>query len=291
MRAFLLLLFGVLLPLPLVAANTTFVQDVPTRFPVTVRVLVIKPDNPRAAVVLFAGGRGVINLGLDGSTTSQNFLVRSRELFAQHKLMVAVVDGPSDRFFLAGDGQPIGLGGGFRRSAEHMQDVAAVIAFLRTQESVPVWLVGTSRGSTSAAFVGIHLKEGGPDGIVLTASVLLPGPPETVPPIDGDSLLNNPPMDFSQLIVPALVIHHAREECFVSPFEGVKPLMMRLMVSSSPLLEDMAVHGGGPPQGDLCDALHYHGFIGIEAAVVARMAHWIVKAPHEIQKNQKRSAR
>ncbi|MDH5537612.1 MAG: alpha/beta hydrolase, partial [Betaproteobacteria bacterium] len=234
MRAFLLLLFGALLPLPLFAANTTFVQDVSTRFPATVRVLVIKPDNPRAAVVLFAGSRGVINLGLDGSTTSQNFLVRSRELFAQHKLMVAVVDAPSDRFFPAGDGEPIGLGGGFRRSAEHVQDVAAVIDFVRQQEDVPVWLVGTSRGSTSAAYVGIHLKEGGPDGIVLTSSIVIPVPPATEP-TDGDSLLNNPPMDFSLLKVPALVMHHVKDGCFVTPFAGVKPLLMKLMVSSSPL--------------------------------------------------------
>ena len=61
--------------------------------------LLTKPDNPAAAVILFAGGHGA--LGLTGAGKMKwgagNFLVRTRGMFAEHGFMVAVVDAPSDR--------------------------------------------------------------------------------------------------------------------------------------------------------------------------------------------------
>src|SRR4051812_19469759 len=60
--------------------------------------ILIKPDKPVASVILFAGGHG--GLGLKSVSTMQwgaeNFLVRSRDAFAAHNLMAAVIDAPSD---------------------------------------------------------------------------------------------------------------------------------------------------------------------------------------------------
>src|SRR5215472_10632894 len=101
------------------------VIDVPTRPGVTERVLLIAPDDPRATVVLFAGDDGGLQIAPDGQLRNgwlaANFLVRSRRLFADQRLMVAVVDAPSDRQSLKG----------FRQTPMHVADLKAVIAWLR----------------------------------------------------------------------------------------------------------------------------------------------------------------
>lgn len=64
------------------------VVDIPMRAGVTQRM-----------VVLFAGGHGGLHIFPNGSFNwgEGNFLVRSRQLFADQGLLVAVVDAPSDR--------------------------------------------------------------------------------------------------------------------------------------------------------------------------------------------------
>ena len=61
--------------------------------------------------------------------------MRNRARFASQGVLVAVVDTPSDH--------PGGLDG-FRTSAAHADDIRAVIAALKQEAAVPVWLVGTS---------------------------------------------------------------------------------------------------------------------------------------------------
>jgi len=279
---FLTVLIG-LAPGLLFAATQTSVHNLEfaktaTRESHFVRILVIKPDKPLATVILFAGSRGTVLIENDGTTTNQNFLVRSRHLFVQHGLAVAVVNAPSDR--LEPSGNPIGLSGGFRRTETYADDIAGVIAFMRAQvPSVPLWLVGTSRGSTSAAYVAIRKRTGGgPDGIVLTSSLVVPVPPQ-FPSTDDDSLLwvgiapNSAGLSLAQINVPTLVMHHANDQCSTTPYAGVEPLLQGL--TGAPKLEGSSVKGGATPSGNPCEALHYHGFIGIEGAVVARMAQWI----------------
>ena len=112
--------------------------------------ILIKPEKPVASVVLFAGGHG--GLGLEKRSAMRwgagNFLVRSRDAFAARNLMVAVIDAPSDH--------RDGMNAIFRMSGAHAADIGAVAAYLKTQAPVPVWLVGTSMGTFSAA--------GGPSG-------------------------------------------------------------------------------------------------------------------------------
>jgi hypothetical protein len=123
---------------------------------VTQKFLLIQPDNPKAAVILFAGGKGALKLykGMRGGPGmnwgKKNFLVRTREDFAEYGLMVATVDAPSDH-----QGRR-GMLGGFRSSQDHVQDIDTVIARLREFADVPIWLVGTSRGAESATTVGSH---------------------------------------------------------------------------------------------------------------------------------------
>jgi pimeloyl-ACP methyl ester carboxylesterase len=249
-------LFALLALLPAAAlASEVSVKDIPTRAGVTQRVLLIKPEKPVASVVLFAGGNGLVAIGADGRPgRGGNFLVRSREHFAREQLLVAVVDAPSDRI----DGPALDF---FRQSAEHAHDIAQVIALLRQEAKVPVWLVGTSRGTTSVANVAIRLRENGPDGVVFTASMV------------GADRERLPAMAIETIRVPVLVVHHEEDQCKYCLYSDVPGLMTGL--KGAPKLELIAFKGGGPVRGDPCLAFHYHGFVGIEEQVVRRIADWI----------------
>ena len=237
------------------SAQSPRVVDVPTRTGVTQRFLLLQPDNPKAVVILFAGGDGTLQLDASGriQAGSGNFLVRTRELFAAQGLVVAVIDAPSDRPSL----------GGFRQSAEHVADVRATIAWLRQELKLPVWLVGTSRGTQSVAHIATQLApdDGGPIGIVLTATML-----------DDRKGRPVPDMKLARIKVPVLVVHHVQDGCVFTRLADMPKLTAKL--GGVPKTELITVDGG-VNVGDACQARGYHGFAGIEAAVVSKIAAWI----------------
>jgi dienelactone hydrolase len=222
------------------------------------RLVLLEPREPKAAVVLFAGGHGGLQIADDGRLKwgTGNFLVRSRQLFADHDLLVAVVDAPSDR-------QSPPYLSGYRQTREHVADIKTVIAWLRRHGNVPVWLVGTSRGTQSAAFLATQLRgPDTPDGIVLTATVLRDDRGRPVPD-----------MELGKLTMPVLVVHHEQDGCRLCLFKDVPRLMDKL--AAVPRKELMAFTGG-ENRGDPCEAFAHHGFNGIERQVVARISGWIL---------------
>jgi pimeloyl-ACP methyl ester carboxylesterase len=244
------------------AAGGEEIRTIPTRPGVTEAFVVVRPAGaPVASVVLFTGGRGRVGLerGLPGARAN-NFLVRNRAPFAERGLLVAVLDSPSDR---VRDGLVR-----FRTSAEHAADVRALIAALRADAPVPVWLVGTSMGSVSAASVAARLDAGGPDGIVLTSSVM--GQNRDM----GESLQDVP---LDRIRVPTLVVHHRDDTCRASRYADTSWLMRRL--SAAPRKELLTFSGGDRPQSDPCEPLAPHGYFGLDAQVVEAIAAWIVAAP------------
>jgi dienelactone hydrolase len=234
------------------------VVEIPTRSGVTQRMIVISPANPKAAVVLFAGGHGGLQILPNGSFKwgEGNFLVRTRQLFADQGLLVALVDAPSDR-------QSPPYLGGFRQKPEHAADIKAVIAWLREQSKVPVWLVGTSRGTQSAAYVATELLDpDGPDGIVLSSTILA-----------DDNSRPVPAMPLGRIRIPVLVVHHEQDGCALCAFTNVPLLMEKL--ANSPRKQVLSFKGG-QNKGDPCEAMAYHGFNGLESDVVQKTAAWIV---------------
>ncbi len=234
------------------------VVDIPTRPGVTQRFVYLAPKNPKAAVILFAGGHGGLQILPNGSFKwgEGNFLVRTRQLFANNELSVAVVDAPSDR-------QTAPFLGGFRQTREHVADIKAVIAWLKQQANVPAWLVGTSMGTLSAAFIAIQVppKDGGPDGVVLTSTILS---------FEGGRAV--PAMPLQNIAIPVLVVHHEQDGCKLCAYSQIPRLMEKL--TSAPKKE-LLTFKGGENRGDPCEALAYHGFNGLEKDVVVKIAEWI----------------
>ena len=89
-----------------------------------INFLFLKPDNPKAAVVLFPGGRGYLRLDIDGEIRRQrkSFLVVIREGFVDKGLMVAVFNPPEGMEDLRRT---------YRMSEQHGQDIKAVIEYLK----------------------------------------------------------------------------------------------------------------------------------------------------------------
>ena len=244
------------------------VIDVPTRPGITERFILIAPDDPLATVVLFAGDDGGLLIAPDGTlgngSLASNFLVRSRRLFADQRLMVAVVDAPSDRQSLAATMREALRGSfGFRQTSAHVADIKAVIAWLRQKANVPVWLVGTSRGTQSAAYIAPQLapRDGGPDGLVLTATILWAPSGRPVPD-----------MELSKLEIPTLVVHHRDDGCSLCRYASIPSLMEKLPAGQR---KELLTVEGGWSQGNPCEAFAYHGFNGRESEVVAKIAAWI----------------
>ena len=142
-------------------------------------------------------------------------------------------------------------------------DVKAVIAWLRDSGKVPVWLVGTSRGTQSVGYVATELAgQDGPDGIVLTSSILRD---------KGDRAV--PAMPLERIRVPVLVVHHEQDGCKACPFADVPALMSKL--GAAPRSQLLAFRGG-ENQGDPCEAFAHHGYNGLERDVVQQISAWIL---------------
>lgn len=253
--------FGALL---LTIASQSYAQtaqkvvDIPTRPYVTQRMIVLSPPDPKAAVVLFPGGHGGLQVFANGTMKwgDGNFLVRTRQLFADQGLLVAVVDAPSDR-------QTAPFLQGFRQRTEHAADIKAVIGWLRETAKIPVWLVGTSRGTQSVGYLATELNgPDGPDGIVLSSTI-----------VTDDKGRPVPAMPLGKIRVPVLVVHHEQDGCAHCAYAEVPALMGKLgSVPRSQLLS----FKGGETKGNPCEAFAFHGFNGIEREVVQQTAAWLL---------------
>jgi len=215
----------------------------------------IEPDNATHIVILFAGGKGALNITESGIGTASNFLVRTREQFADKGAVVAVVDNPSDKEKLFR----------FRKSKKHAKDIKAVIAYLKEHyPGKPLWLVGTSRGTISAANVAARIHgNNGPDGIVLTSSV-------TKKSNKGFDSLED--IDLSAITVPTYIVHHKDDECKVTPYNLAEGLLNKLTAVT---VKEFKGFSGGSTKGNECRGKSYHGYMGIEKQVVQSIVDWI----------------
>ncbi|MFC5500259.1 alpha/beta hydrolase [Caenimonas terrae] len=253
----------------LLAAGACFGQaaqvvvDLRTRPGVKERMLVVEPGKPSAVLVLMAGGNGHIGIYDNGGLRSEgNFLVRSRALFVQRGAAVLLLDVPSDH------DRPPYLSGEFRESDEHAADIGAAIAWARARWGLPVWLVGTSRGTQSAAYAATVLTgASAPDGLVLSSTILAEGRMPAARPVQE--------MALEKLRVPVLVLHHGEDQCPVTPPSLLPALMAKLPPATSRLI----TYQGGHASGAACDAFAFHGYNGIEDQVVADIAAFVAAHP------------
>ena len=189
----------------------------------------------------------------------QNFLPRSRREFVAEGILPVILDNPSDQ--QAGPG----MSDLFRQSPEHATDMRAVVSEVkRRHPGLPVFVVGTSRSTLSAAHLGRALGDG-IAGIVLSSSLFY-----SSPGMNPQRALAG--FDWDALKLPVLLVHHRADACGATPYADASRL-----ASKFPLI---SVQGGKPPESAHCDPLSPHGFYGKEAETVAAIAAWMLGKPY-----------
>jgi pimeloyl-ACP methyl ester carboxylesterase len=230
------------------------VERVETRG-VSVPIYAVWNTNAVASVVLYSGGGGGYGkIGSDGWPSSANFLIRSAKLFAAHPFNVVLVGRATDVSTLDG---PTRIGD------EHDIDNQAIFKAIKAKSAAPIWLVGTSMGTISASAAAVRDTGANIAGIVLTSSV-------TAARIDGAV----PFQDLAKIKVPALVLHHVHDACQICTPEAAKGIAAKLI--NAPIKKTILIDGGAGPSGNPCEALHYHGFIGMEAEAVNVISNWLI---------------
>ncbi len=224
-----------------------------SRSDVRINVFWQPAEQAKATVLMFPGGKGGFGKIQNGWPGSENFLVRTAPQWAKDGFNVAIFGRPSDMDQLTPE---------IRSSDAHLQDIHATINWISQQSPAPVWLVGTSMGTISAAAALATLLDPHIAGGVLTSSIVSPGIPGAVPKqaLDG-------------IKWPVLVYHHQSDACKHCQPQEVSTIITGL--KNSPIKKLMMVSGGSNPSGPVCDALHWHGFIGMEAQAVADISAWI----------------
>lgn len=268
---------GWLMALPLVlAAHATWAADavrseraleIESRPGVRTAFYLSEPARaPAAIAILLAGGDGSLGIKPGEAVADPvafgrgNFLVRSRWLLAGRGILVATMDAPSD--------QGGTLTAQFRLSQEHADDIAALAGWLRQQSGgLPVWLVGTSMGTLSAASAAVRLG-GRVDGLILTSSITR-GHRKYFYPANGVLGLG-----LGEVAVPAMVVAHSDDACEVTP-PGDAPGLLESM-AKSPRRRLLMVDGGAPARSAACQAMSPHGFFGREDEAVAAMADFMI---------------
>jgi hypothetical protein len=256
----------------LVIANEVVSREVITlqsRSGVTQKIILLKPSNPVASVVLLPGGVGKIVIGeTNGKPTikyKDNFLIRSMDNFAKNGFVVALVDAPSDQ-------QSKGMYILWRIGDKHVIDINAVSSYLKKNNGLQVWLVGTSNGTFSTCNAAIH-SGSSIDGIVLTSSITDLKPYKSkvkAYKTHPNGIIN---MDLAKITVPALIAFHVNDKCPGTPPANSE--MLKAELTGSPRAQLIKFDGGLPPKSDKCKALSAHGFYGIEAEVVNSISEFI----------------
>lgn len=225
---------------------------------------------PIATILILSGGDGKLHLfdGSIGAGKTISFVWRTRNHFAVlGPFNIAVLDAPELDDCTGKSSNMISLNGK-RISDGHMEDVGLAIDDLRSQLGLPVWVMGTSRGTISAANAAAVLTgTSAPDGLVLTSSL-------TYDPREDRNDLDDVSLDL--VIVPSLIVSHEQDGCWLTPPTDAEWLAEEIRGGSSDVKVRM-FSGGLPTLSVECHALAPHGFFGIELKVVNYISKWIVK--------------
>ena len=208
--------------------------------------------NPDVLAVLLIGHPSVLrpvvsDQHMVSSRLEGNFLVRSRRYLADERIAMLLVDCRSD----SGDE----CSAKYQASINRQTDVAMLNNVVRQQmpSIQKVWLVSTSMGSISSAFMPMHSK-GVYAGAIHTASITEPYAAYSYRELGG--------FDYSQIGGVQAFVHHQNDPCPMTTHAGAARLAQKFNI---PLV---TVHGGSGFQGHPCRAFSEHGFRGKEREVM-----------------------
>ena len=219
------------------------VDGIPTR------TFLLATLNPKALVLLYAGGGGMLKLQDNGSTRNKHTFVRSKDLWAQYGINAVLVDTPYD----LGDLRRVDL----RGRDEHLHRVGEVIEFYRTKLNLPIWIFGHSMGTSTVS----NFLNQDPKNQNKIAGAIFSGTIRTV-------TIGN------EITIPVEAIHHEQDSCL-----GSLPENSKRIISDRPnnLISELILIDGGINEGGACGAFAHHGFNQNELQFVDAAAQFILK--------------
>jgi len=212
------------------------------------RTFLLASPKPKALVLLYPGGGGMLRLQSDGSTRNGHTFVRSKDLWTQYDIDAVLVDTPYD----LGDLRR----GDMRDREEHLQRVNEVIDFYRSKLNIPIWIFGHSMGTS-------------------TVSNFLNGDPANQKKIEGAIIagtIRSASID-DDVIIPVEAIHHVQDSCL-----GSLPENSKRIIGGRPknLSSKLVLTDGGISEGNECEAFAYHGFNKTEPEFIDAAAQFIL---------------
>jgi pimeloyl-ACP methyl ester carboxylesterase len=238
-----------------VPASAQNVVDVPLAAGGSERVLFAGPANPPAILMMLAGGDGIVEIGDAGAIGSLtgNFLIRTRGLWLAQGFAVVILGSPNGSSL-----------NGQRHTSAYADAIGRAVDFAQTRANGPIWLVGTSAGTTAAANGAAHLRDK-IAGVVLTSSV-------TRRYTSSETVFDSEP---DAIAVPAMIVANQGDTCPLTPPADAPVIAASL--TRSPRKELVYVQSDqirSPP----CEGLSPHGYFGIEPVVIQRISNWIREA-------------
>jgi hypothetical protein len=238
------------------APTSPIVSDVPVAGG-TERVLFLGGLQARAIVVLLPGGNGIIGLDSGGGVhqLGENFLVRTIGQWVAQGFAVVLPDAPNGTSLT-----------GQRHLPAYADAISKAIDFGRSRAALPVWLIGTSAGTTAAVNGAAH-PGSKVSGAVLTSSVTRFGGA-------GETIFDAEP---GAITVPVLVVSNEYDTYADTPPGDASSILSAL--TRSPRKELVRVRSGQiAKRADPCQAMSPHRYLGIEGTVVQRISEWIKAA-------------
>lgn len=212
------------------------------------RTLLIGVKNPKALVLLYPGGSGLLRIQSDGGTKNKHTFIRSADLWAKYRINAVLVDTPYD----LGDLKR----GDLRGRKDHLQRVREVVGFYQEKTSLPVWIFGHSMGTATATNYAN-------ESVQLTKSIsgiIIAGTIRTASLSD-------------EVTVPILAVHHRQDECNGTPVSASERIISG---RSMQVISRLEITEGGISEGNVCESFAYHGFNQTEAELVKLAAQFIL---------------
>jgi dienelactone hydrolase len=223
------------------------VLEVPQAGEAPTKTFLIETAKPKAVVLLFIGGNGVLDLKPDGSTTKENPLNRSAGLWKSYGINSVLVDSPYD----LGDARR----GNVRGKSEHLSRVESVVNYYKNKFNIPVWIFGHSMGTVTAIqFANQSERSTAVTGIIIA----------------GTHIGENLSASFNK---PVMAIHHQKEACPSTPISASESIIKG---RSKDAKSELVMIDGGEDVGKACMGLAYHGFNKVEDKMIGAAAKFIL---------------
>lgn len=249
------------------AAVTATLMQITTGRGAEIKYVRCQAQDPVAVLLLFPGGPGRIDLSGEGEQFSigggSGFTARNYTNFATQGFLTVLLDAPSD--FYTENGMPPQ----FRIGTGHAADVHDLLEAVPESATLPVWVLGISMGSLSAANMGIRLTNR-LQGLVLASCPTQPEPDGALYTVLTNGILD---MQLGEIGIPVLVAYHSNDGCSETPASNA-PAVVTALSNAGPC-ELRYFSGGDPGEGNPCGTTVYHSFWGLDGEVSAAMSDFI----------------